>query len=233
MSGLTYDAVPPQSSETPSKAEIQPPPKSGLHTRQYPTPSIRAPIPSDIRNQAMSPKELFEVVGDSIWLVVAMDSIASLRDNAAQGSAVAISSSELVTNCHVVKQRPLIGLVQGKKVLHAKLTSARPGDRCVLETEPGLTPVRAVRPFGDLKVGERVYTIGNPRGWERTLGDGLISGLRSTAQGNWVQTTAPVSPGSSGGGLFDERGNLIGVTTLIMKESQALNFAIAADEFWR
>jgi YARHG domain/Trypsin-like peptidase domain/Putative peptidoglycan binding domain len=170
MSGLTYDAVPPQSSETPSKAEIQPPPKSGLHTRQYPTPSIRAPIPSDIRNQAMSPKELFEVVGDSIWLVVAMDSIASLRDNAAQGSAVAISSSELVTNCHVVKQRPLIGLVQGKKVLHAKLTSARPGDRCVLETEPGLTPVRAVRPFGELKVGERVYTIGNPRGWERTLG---------------------------------------------------------------
>ena len=39
---------------------------------------------------------------------------------------------------------------------------------------------RKYRPFGDLKVGERGYTIGNPRGFERTLGEGLISGLRST-----------------------------------------------------
>jgi Trypsin-like peptidase domain/YARHG domain/Putative peptidoglycan binding domain len=233
MSGLAYDLFPPQSSAAMSKPETQQSPGSGQDTRRNITQQIRAPMPTNIGNRAMSPKELFEGVGDSIWLVVSADSTASLRENAAQGSAVAISSSELVTNCHVVKQRPLIGLVQGKKVLFAKLASARSGDRCVIETEPSLTPVRAVRPFGDLKVGERVYTVGNPRGLERTLGEGLISGLRSTSQGNWVQTTAPVSPGSSGGGLFDESGNLIGITTFVVKESQALNFAIAADEFWR
>jgi hypothetical protein len=233
MSGLAYDPLPPQPSAATSRPETQRSPGSGQDARQSFTQRIRAPMPTDIGSRAMSPNELFEGVGNSIWLVVSAESSASLRENAAQGSAVAISSSELVTNCHVVKQRSLIGLVQGKKVLFAKLTSARSSDRCVIETEPGLTPVRAVRPFRDLKVGERVYTIGNPRGLERTLGEGLISGLRSTREGNWVQTTAPVSPGSSGGGLFDERGNLIGVTTFIVKESQALNFAIAADEFWR
>jgi len=68
---------------------------------------------------------------------------------------------------------------------------------------------------------------------EHTLGDGLISGLRSTKLGRYVQTSTPISPGSSGGGLFDEAGNLLGITTFMLKESQALNFAIAAEDFWQ
>jgi len=53
----------------------------------------------------------------------------------------------------------------------------------------------------------------------------------------YVQTTAPISPGSSGGGLFDARGNLIGVTTLALvgreRLNQALNFAIPADTYFK
>ena len=52
----------------------------------------------------------------------------------------------------------------------------------------------------------------------------------------YVQTSAPISPGSSGGGLFDARGNLVGITTLVFvgKEhlNQSLNFAIAAEMYW-
>jgi S1-C subfamily serine protease len=52
-----------------------------------------------------------------------------------------------------------------------------------------------------------------------------------------IQTNAPISPGSSGGGLFDARGNVIGITTMVLADegrlNQALNFAIAADEFWK
>lgn len=52
-----------------------------------------------------------------------------------------------------------------------------------------------------------------------------------------MQTTAPISPGSSGGGLFDARGNLVGITTLVLvgreHMNQALNFAIPADAFWQ
>jgi S1-C subfamily serine protease len=56
---------------------------------------------------------------------------------------------------------------------------------------------------------------------------------KSDGEPQYIQITAPVSEGSSGGGLFDERGNLIGVTTFTVCDSQNLNFAIAASEFWR
>lgn len=69
-----------------------------------------------------------------------------------------------------------------------------------------------------------------PRGLELTLSDGLISGLRNGADGSIdrIQTTAPISPGSSGGGLFDQEGRLVGITTFQLKEGQNLNFALLA-----
>jgi soluble lytic murein transglycosylase-like protein len=63
---------------------------------------------------------------------------------------------------------------------------------------------------------------------ELTISEGLISGLRSTPRGQLIQTSAPISPGSSGGGLFSTDGTLIGLTTLSLKDSQNLNFAIPA-----
>jgi S1-C subfamily serine protease len=191
-------------------------------------------MPSDIATHTLSAADLFEKVKNSVWLVIAANSSSSVRDDTALGSAVAVSRNELVTNCHVIRNRPIIGLVQGTTILRARLSGGqRTQDRCVLITESSLVSVSGVRPFHDLRVGERVYTIGSPRGFQRTLGEGIISGLRSLSDGNFVQTSAPISPGSSGGGLFDERGNLIGVTTLQAKDSQNLNFAISADAFWR
>jgi S1-C subfamily serine protease len=86
-------------------------------------------------------------------------------------------------------------------------------------------------------VGEAAYTLGSPVGLELTLSNGIVSGRREEGGHRYVQTTAPISPGSSGGGLFDARGNLIGITTLALvgREhlNQSLNFAIAADAFWQ
>lgn len=107
-------------------------------------------------------------------------------------------------------------------------------DRCYLQTEKiKVSPVRGVRSYNDLVVGERVYTIGAAAGLENTLGEGLISRLRSNREIRLIQTSAPISQGSSGGGLFDGRGNLLGITTLTLRESQNLNFAIAAEDFWK
>ena len=117
----------------------------------------------------------------------------------------------------------------------AKLVAAdEASDRCVIESEgPDLEPVAGVRPFSDLAVGERVFAIGAPRALERTLTEGLVSGLRTGPGRNMIQTSAPLSPGSSGGGLFDDRGNLLGITTLAsLPGSQNLNFAIAASDYW-
>lgn len=66
-------------------------------------------------------------------------------------------------------------------------------------------------------------------GYELTLSDGLISGKRSLQGNSYLQVTAPISHGSSGGGLFDGNGRLIGITTLMDTSGQALNFAIPAE----
>lgn len=108
-------------------------------------------------------------------------------------------------------------------------------DRCALSIEDGrdVLPVPGVRGVGDLQVGERVYTVGSPEGIESTLGEGIVSGMHEVTGRTLIQTTAQISRGSSGGGLFDTRGNLVGITTLKHIRGEALNFAIPADAFFR
>ena len=199
--------------------------------------SVKAELPSAQSKSRLSPAVVYEAVKDNIWIIVAGRRTMDFKKSRklSQGSAVAVLPEHLLTNCHVVKERPLIVIVQGKAVKEASLASADPlSDRCILKVrKPTLSPVKGVRPFSDLKVGERVYSVGAPSGLELTLGEGIISGLRSSEKGRFIQTTAPISPGSSGGGLFDSSGNLIGITTFLLKEAQSLNFAIAAEDFWR
>jgi S1-C subfamily serine protease len=135
----------------------------------------------------------------------------------------------------VIENATYIAVIQKDKVTEGRLVKASPeSDRCILAVYgAGLTPVPGVRRYRDLSVGERVYTVGTPSGLEQTLGEGLISGLREYKSMKLIQTSAPISPGSSGGGLFDSRGNLVGVTTFLLRDAQSLNFAIAAEEYWR
>ena len=157
------------------------------------------------------------------------------KTDIAQGSAVAVSKQTLITNCHVLTNAGFIVVLQEDNVAQAELVKANPDtDRCVLQvTDDELSPVPGVRPFQKLAIGERVYSIGTPSGLQQTLGEGLISGLREHDGVKLIQTSAPISSGSSGGGLFDASGNLVGVTTFMLRDAQALNFAIAAAEYWR
>lgn len=87
-------------------------------------------------------------------------------------------------------------------------------------------------PLGDneaLAQGDSVFAIGNPMGLERTLSEGIV-GVRSRLLGGqtYVQTTAPISPGNSGGPLFNRRGEVIGVNTLkvVAMGAEGLGFSI-------
>ncbi len=76
-------------------------------------------------------------------------------------------------------------------------------------------------------VGEKVYTIGNPKGLESTFSEGNVSGVRQWKQDvKVIQITAPLSPGSSGGPVLDKHGRAVGLSTFILMEGQNLNFAI-------
>src|SRR5262249_17326677 len=127
-------------------------------------------------------------------------------------------------------------LANGTEKHYAEIVSADPAkDRCYLRVVDGeLEPVPGFRDYATLTVGDVVFTIGSPKGLANTLSNGLVSVLRkSDNDAEYIQISAPVSEGSSGGGVFDDRGNLIGVITFTIKDSQNLNFAIAASQFWR
>lgn len=87
-------------------------------------------------------------------------------------------------------------------------------------------------PLGDshaVRQGEPVFAVGNPMGLERSLSEGIV-GLRSRLLSgqSYVQTTAALSPGNSGGPLFDRRGAVIGVNSLkiVAAGAEGLSFSI-------
>jgi serine protease Do len=123
--------------------------------------------------------------------------VADRADNPiAQGSAVAVSSGRLLTNCHVVESAALITLFALGETMRARVVSRDDAaDRCVLAVERSVTHSATIRNFDDLKVGERVYSIGTPKGLALTMAEGIISGLRNENDKRYIQTTAPISPG--------------------------------------
>jgi len=74
------------------------------------------------------------------------------------------------------------------------------------------------------EVGQEVIAIGGPLGLEKTVSQGIVSAIRN----NTIQITAPISPGSSGGPVFNMKGEVIGIVASQMKSGQNLNFAIPA-----
>jgi S1-C subfamily serine protease len=200
----------------------------------WPVWSANAALPTSVGEGALDGRALFKKLSASVFKLEA-----TRGEGVSQGSAVAVSTTELVTNCHVVEGALKLSLKQDKQQWPARLVRADPAsDRCIVTGEGLMAqPVVGVRSYESLEVGEPVYTLGSPVGLELTLSNGIISGRRDAKERHYVQTTAPISPGSSGGGLFDARGNLVGVTTLVLvgREhlNQALNFAIPADAFWQ
>jgi tetratricopeptide (TPR) repeat protein len=98
-----------------------------------------------------------------------------------------------------------------------------------------------------LKVGQEVFAIGSPLGYEYTISQGIIAGIRDNEKVSFsdpitympieksfekvIQITAAISPGNSGGALFNRKGEVIGITTYTYTGYGNLNFAIAINSF--
>lgn len=101
-----------------------------------------------------------------------------------------------------------------------------------LDGDPNTTSFRQqIADFDQFEVGDRIYVLGHPERLFFTMSDGMISRV---ADKNTIQITAPISPGSSGGPVLDERGNLLGLFSSTMDRrlrpnAQNLNFAVRAD----
>lgn len=204
---------------------------------QVPLPSLPMPVAT----QVLDPAGVFQKVKDAVWVVVAApmrNGQPYLEEGYSQGSAVAVTAQHLFTNCHVLEGQQFFGIFRNEDMSDLRPVSLKlqdtDGDRCIIRVDkPDLPSFVSIRSHADVVIGERAYTIGAPSGLDLTLGEGLVSAKRRNDGQQYVQTSAPISPGSSGGGLFDARGNLLGITTFMLKDTQNLNFAIAAEEFLR
>ena len=193
---------------------------------------------------ALDAKQVFDKVGSAVWTVYTVPSehfIERLRKprRMSQGSAVAISEHLLVTNCHVVRKARGLTVAYERKTRFEAVVAAADGlrDLCVLHTDTTLPSyVTTFRRFDDLAPGEQVFAIGSPEGYDRSISGGLVSGKRTIhgprrGMSRLIQTSAPTSEGSSGGGLFDTAGNLVGVTSFIDANRGQLSFAIAIEDY--
>ena len=180
---------------------------------------------------ALTPAEVYALVSPSVWRVVTYD-VDGLQ--LANGSAVVVAPEMLATNCHVLAKAKRVVVRHEKASFDAKLELwDAPRDVCQLRAAGLPAPPVRIAPTASVVVGENVYAIGTPRGLELTMSAGLVSSLRKNAAGQvvLVQTSASISRGSSGGGLFDDTGALVGLTTIgsVTGDAQNLNFAIPAD----
>ena len=197
--------------------------------RTWAWPGVLALLAATTPAHALSPAEVFAKVSASVWKVVGLDADGLPLG---QGSAVVVARRTLVTNCHVLAKARSVLLRHGSTSVPAQLSAWDvQRDLCQLNAAAVEAPPVALGDSARLAVGQVAYAIGHPRGLDLTMSEGLVSSFRRNAAGQLllVQTSAAISGGSSGGGLFDERGDLVGLTTIgSTANAQNLNFAIPA-----
>jgi S1-C subfamily serine protease len=152
----------------------------------------------------------------------------------------------ITTNYHVVKDaasitvriigddtifafRWEVGWIDGENDLALlKPTTSKPESILMIGDTLVAALVKPPLPIGNgnsVKVGDEVFVVGNPKGFEGTFSQGMVSALRGE---DFIQITAPISAGSSGGPVLNRRCEVIGVVTSTAKDGQNLNFAIPA-----
>ncbi len=177
--------------------------------------------------QAGEAERVFNTIRDSVVTLTVYD---ERKEVDGAGSGVVVAPARVVTNCHVVQEAVAIRVRAGNKEWDAMIAVMdTPRDLCQLDV-PGLTaPLAKIRSYRDIQIGEPIYAVGNPLGFGLAVSAGLVSSIGLHKGETRLFSSAPISPGSSGGGLFDGQGRLIGITTGFYPGAQNLNLALPAD----
>ncbi len=171
--------------------------------------------------------DVYKKVNHSIYQIYSKDG----KNNVlASGGAVAVSKSFLATNCHILENADHFTIQIDKKEQVGNIYSQH-GDLCIIQvSNHEFIPIE-IRNSKDVNIGEDVYAIGNPEGFEKTISRGIVSNKHDDEGMITLQTDAAISPGSSGGGLFDHDGKLIGITTIKLanESDEGLGFVIPTE----
>ncbi len=189
--------------------------------------------------------DIYESVRESVVLVQGTTS-----DGGVQGSGFVYETSGrivVITNYHVVHETLTLSVTfsNGNGYAAEVLGTDPYVDLAVLSVD---APANEFKPIevvssSTLRVGEPVIAIGNPYGLVGSLTTGVVSALgRSLAEeelaggysiANIIQTSTPINPGNSGGPLLNAVGNVVGITTAIVSDSQGLGFAVPSNTILR
>ncbi len=157
-----------------------------------------------------------------------MPAIVMIHTDAGTGSGFFVSAQgDILTNYHVIRDATRITVTpRGSVPVSAMLKDYdSTNDVALLKVNvPKASPFLRISSTLP-RQGEAVMAVGNPRGYEGTVSNGIISAFRQN--NTWIQFTAPISPGSSGGALINLRGEVVGMPTKLRTDGQNLNFAIA------
>ena len=152
--------------------------------------------------------------------------VRNLEGRKSMGTGFFVYPDLLVTNKHVLESLDVeIVDERGNKQMGRCVAEAKDDDLALVRamTSSGYLSLRPSEP----SYGEKIFIMGNPRGLQYTLSDGIVSHpVKKYPQGELFQHTAPQSPGSSGSAVLDPDGRVIGVVCSQITDSQNLNFAI-------
>ena len=161
---------------------------------------------------------------------IAVPSVVLIRSPTGIGSGfVAATDGKIVTNFHVIEGATQASIVTADRVEHSDvevIALDKVHDLAVLRIGARKLKPLALGDSGLANPGEHVVAIGNPLGLGGTISDGLLSAIRELPHLTVLQISAPISPGSSGGPVFNDHGEVIGVSTFLLSGGQNLNFAI-------
>jgi hypothetical protein len=146
------------------------------------------------------------------------------------GSGFIIGQGKIVTNLHVIEGAKYgYVFVNGSSTKHkiqGYFAVDKKNDLAILSIPTLIGKSIPLSTSTVPEIGEKIYAIGNPKGLSGTISEGIVSGIRTLENKSLIQITAPISPGSSGGPVINNSGQVIGIAVGTLTSGQNLNFAI-------
>ncbi|WP_366183321.1 S1C family serine protease [Flavobacterium ovatum] len=174
-----------------------------------------------------------EIAKNAIQSTVSIVALDNTSQPLGFGSGFIIEDELIATNVHVIEGSSsayvLVNGQEKKYKIDGYLSIDKSNDLVILKVS-GLKHKSMILNKGNIpEIGEKIYAIGNPKGFNGTFSEGIISGIRNFDKNQVLQITAPISPGSSGGPVVNLKGEVVGVAFATYSEGQNLNFAIPVE----
>jgi tetratricopeptide (TPR) repeat protein len=173
--------------------------------------------------QGRSGEDVYDLVSDSVFLLQLTD---AEGDDVGTASGFLVDAELLLTNAHVARAGSINLQVGAIRIPCALERTDDANDLALCRIQAKATAAPLILAEREPKRGAAVFAIGNPRGLEKTISQGLFNGHRTVDGREVAQISAPISPGSSGGPILDSNAEVIAVAVSFLADGQNLTFAV-------